>query len=204
MNEENTNPFQSPKTEINSTGNRDWDGARELAGNLVVTPEYLIDSLEHFQSQGYWYRVRKWIRVSAAAFLIFFAIVGLFFSNFGTSAFLIALSVFFLLSYKIDHWRLKRQISKSPFVNKQQSIRFSEGGISSKSELHEFMTKWASFKQAILFEDGVMLIQEPATLNWFPDRIFDNSSDAEDLRILVKSKLATTTVKRSGSGRRLI
>lgn len=188
---ENVNPYNPPSPASETSGGESPGCFNAVNASFVFSPEHLVETLTRYRSQHLGRRIWRWVRYFAAFIFLVVAFVGLFIPQYGASAFMLALAVFMFFPHKIDDFLARRNFRKSPHCSTHQTLRFSDEGLRSSSEVHESTLKWSAFSRAVIFNDGVLIFQGPKMVHWIPDTSLERFDDAATLRNLVKSKLTT-------------
>jgi hypothetical protein len=106
------------------------------------------------------------------------------------AVFFIVACIVLLFAHRIDYWRAKRAVRKSPFNDEIVTMNFSEEEVQMRSSQSESVLKWTVFTKAIQFDDGFLLCQGPMALTWIARTALDAPADFATLETLLRSKIA--------------
>ena len=171
--------------------------AVRFKGVIHIMIEYHISADEEFYVEGFKrFRASKKLRyvftfVKTIGLLIFsFAIWALFSKQaYGLASSAIVFSLIIVFGHKIDQYILKRNVRKSPHVNEELVVSFSEEGFHAKSETTDMKLKWNAFTNLVRVEDGFLLFQGPKFYNWLPDKSLSDPSKLEAIRELLEKNV---------------
>lgn len=195
---ENVNPYNPPLPASDASENAVSDVIGAVTTTVVLTPEHYVEALKRCRSQHFGRRIWRWVRYAVALVFLLVALGGLAApqshmsaSKLGLAGFMLALAFFMFFPHKIDDFFARRSFLKSPHCNIRQTMRFTDHGLYSSSEVQEGTLKWTAFSRAVIFKDGILIFQGPKLAHWIPDSGLEDSADSAKLRSLVKSKLET-------------
>ncbi|TWT66107.1 YcxB family protein [Allorhodopirellula solitaria] len=185
------NPYEPPTPVSRPDDDAAIGSADTITATYLFTADHLLETLSRYRSQHLGRRIWTWFRFAIAIMLLAAALVGLFVPQYIASAVMFAMAVFMFFPHKIDNFFARRNFRRSPYCNTEHTMRFSDQGLESSSDVQESTLKWGAFSQAVIFPDGILIFQGPKMVHWIPDDSLQRSSDAERLRELVTSKLPT-------------
>ncbi len=84
---------------------------------------------------------------------------------------------------KIDEWRVRRSFRQAPPPRERFIVHLTQDGLSMQGELSEGHLKWALFRRARRFPDGLLLFAASQRSYWLPDSAADSESVAEAMRL---------------------
>ena len=153
--------------------------------SFVYSEDYLIESVNRVRSRNKLRGMWLWFRYLPASFFALIGFVAIWQQDFFLGPLLIGLALLCFLSHKIDNFILKRNLSRSPLSGR--NVLSNDGR--STTEKENAICKWTVFKEAALFEDGLLLTHFNNSHYWLPRASSKSENDFTSAIELIRSKL---------------
>lgn len=158
-----------------------------MLARFTINDTYVVDAMKHKRKER-----RVWFNSLKAVVILFALSLSLFAysqGDFMVVAFFILCSIAILFAHRIDYWRAKRSVQKSPFNNEAVTVLFSDDAVQMKSSQHETILKWSVFTKAVHFDDGFLLYQGPMALTWIARTALPDPEEIGPLEVLLRSHI---------------
>jgi len=157
---------------------------------IRMTPFFLEEAIKRYRKQHPTHRMMTRIKIVLAVVMLPICVWMASRGYVPIAVLLMAVCVFSFFAHRVDLWRARRALTKSPYRDEVLTVAFSESGFHAKSPKQDSWSDWSLFTKAVHFPDGFLLLRGPKVFNWIPVSAIADSSQVSELENLLRVKIA--------------